>query len=118
VLGLLPLVLDPLAALQLETDAVGDESSHDRADEDEHPVDPDLRDVRQPEEHVRPVGAAGEEDEEDERGDRVADRRSQRHVARPLEQVVIAVVTRQAPVEPGPEVEEAEEGDREQSSGA
>src|SRR3989442_15970138 len=78
----MPVLPPRLAALQLDADAVGDEARDDRPDEDEYPVEPQLRDVRDAEQNADAIGRARDEDEQPPRHHRDAGRRSSRCVAR------------------------------------
>src|SRR3954451_17715140 len=110
----LPAELGPLLLLKLETDLLDEEVQPKRHDPDREAVDPDLRLIAPVEEQVHAVGRSDEEDQEHPGAERSTERGAPRRIARAVEQVVHAVIARDAPFEPGPAEQDHQNDDWEQ----
>ena len=85
------------------------EPDDDRPDDREHPEDPGQRLDRQVEEHREHVVAAGQREDREERQDRGPDRRPERRLPRPVEQVVLARVMGDPPLDERPHGDQREQ---------
>src|SRR5205809_1330683 len=97
-LGELSPPVDAVRLLQRQAPPPRHDERRDRQGEDEHAVDPDLRLVRDPEGHEEAIRSPRQEDHEHPGEQRGAERRPPGRVARPVEQVVEAVLTGEAPL--------------------